>query len=157
MGSVFFVVPITTAAMEHTAERIAEWMQRYNQDDRQGLSSRLGMRLIKIEEGYLEGSMPVDDRTKQPFGILHGGASVALAETLGSIGSNILAPEGHVAVGLEINANHVRSVGEGEVICKAQLVHRGKQTHVWDIRLYDEQGQMNCICRFTAAIIPKPG
>jgi 1,4-dihydroxy-2-naphthoyl-CoA hydrolase len=110
------------------------------------------MRLIKIEEGYLEGSMPVDDRTKQPFGILHGGASVALAETLGSIGSNILAPEGHVAVGLEINANHVRSVGEGEVICKAQLVHRGKQTHVWDIRLYDEQGQMNCICRFTAAI-----
>ncbi|MBU6332746.1 MAG: PaaI family thioesterase [Bacteroidetes bacterium] len=143
--------------MEHTAKRIVEWMRLYNQDDRLGLSSRLGMRLIKIEEGYLEGSMPVDDRTKQPFGILHGGASVALAETLGSIGSNILAPEGHVAVGLEINANHVRSVGEGEVICKAQLVHRGKQTHVWDIRLYDEQGQMNCICRFTAAIIPKPG
>ncbi|NBU71292.1 MAG: PaaI family thioesterase, partial [Bacteroidetes bacterium] len=77
-------------------------MQRYNQEDRQGLSSRLGMRLIKIEEGYVEGSMPVDERTKQPFGILHGGASVALAETLGSIGSNILAPEGYVAVGLEI-------------------------------------------------------
>jgi 1,4-dihydroxy-2-naphthoyl-CoA hydrolase len=143
--------------MEQTAERIGEWMRLYNQDDRQGLSSRLGMRLIKIEEGYVEGSMPVDERTKQPFGILHGGASVALAETLGSIGSNILVPEGFVAVGLEINANHVRSVTSGEVLCKAQLVHRGRQTHVWDIRLFDENGQMNCICRFTAAIIPKPG
>lgn len=141
--------------MQHTAERIEEWMQLYNQDDRQGLSSRLGMRLIKIEEGYVEGSMPVDERTKQPFGILHGGASVALAETLGSIGSNILAPEGFVAVGLEINANHVRPVRGGLVTCKANLVHRGKQTHVWDIRLFDENGQMSCICRFTAAIIPK--
>lgn len=143
--------------MEHTAERIEEWMRLYNQDERQGLSSRLGMKLIKIEEGYVEGSMPVDERTRQPFGILHGGASVALAETLGSIGSNILAPEGFVAVGLEINANHVRPVRGGDVTCKAQLVHRGKQTHVWDIRLFDESGQMNCICRFTAAIIPKPG
>jgi len=141
--------------MQYTAERIEEWMQLYNRADRQGLSSRLGMRLLKIEEGYVEGSMPVDERTIQPFGILHGGASVALAETLGSIGSNILAPEGFVAVGLEINANHVRSVRGGDVICKAQLVHRGKQTHVWDIRLFDENGQMNCICRFTAAIIPQ--
>jgi len=143
--------------MENTEERVEEWMQLYNQNDRQGLSSRLGFRLIKIEEGYVEGSMPVDERTKQPFGILHGGASVALAETLGSIGSNILAPEDYVAVGLEINANHVRTVHGGDVICKAQLVHRGKQTHVWDIRLYDEHGQMNCICRFTAILIPKPG
>lgn len=117
------------------------------------LGESIGMQFTVATEGYLEATMPVDARTIQPYGILHGGSSVALAETLGSVGSNMLAEEGKVAVGLEINANHIRAVRSGLVTGKASIVHKGRQTHVWDIKLYDERDHLICVCRFTAAIV----
>lgn len=119
------------------------------------LGESIGMQFTVATEGYLEATMPVDARTIQPYGILHGGSSVALAETLGSVGSNMLAEEGKVAVGLEINANHIRAVRSGLVTGKASIVHKGRQTHVWDIRLFDEKEHLVCICRFTTAIVNK--
>jgi 1,4-dihydroxy-2-naphthoyl-CoA hydrolase len=117
------------------------------------LGESIGMQFTVAREGYLEATMPVDHRTVQPYGILHGGSSVALAETLGSVGSNMLAGEGLVAVGLEINANHLRAVRSGLVTGKASILHKGRQTHVWDIKLYDERDHLICVCRFTAAIV----
>ncbi|MFM7912542.1 MAG: hotdog fold thioesterase, partial [Bacteroidota bacterium] len=104
----------------------------------------------------IQGRMPVDHRTKQPFGLLHGGASVALAETLGSIGANMLAyPDKH-AVGMEINANHLRPVREGYVTGMAKVIHQGSSSQVWEIRIVDEGGNLCCISRFTAAIRRNP-
>ena len=100
--------------------------------------------------------MPVDERTFQPYGILHGGASVVLAESLGSVASNmIIDSEKQIGVGLEVNANHLRPVKSGFVsgICKP--IHIGGKTHVWDIKLYDERGKMSCISRLTVAIIAR--
>lgn len=117
------------------------------------LGESIGMQFTLAREGYLEAQMPVDARTIQPYGILHGGASVALAETLGSVGANMLAGEGKVAVGLEINANHIRPVRSGWVTGKASILHRGKTTQVWDIKIFDQAEHLVCVCRFTAAIV----
>jgi 1,4-dihydroxy-2-naphthoyl-CoA hydrolase len=117
------------------------------------LGESIGMQFTVAREGYLEATMPVDARTIQPYGILHGGSSVALAETLGSVGSNMLAGEGMVAVGLEINANHLRAVRSGLVTGKASILHKGRSTHVWDIKIFDEREHLVCVCRFTAAIV----
>jgi 1,4-dihydroxy-2-naphthoyl-CoA hydrolase len=100
--------------------------------------------------------MPVDQRTRQPFGLLHGGASVALAETLGSAaGNHCLDGERSVAVGLEISANHLRPMTQGWVIGTARPIHIGRSTQVWDIRIESEAGQMICISRLTLAVVPK--
>lgn len=100
--------------------------------------------------------MPVDARTRQPYGILHGGASVVLAETLGSMASNFCVDQSkYVCVGLEINANHVKSVAEGFVYGKAQAVHIGKKTHIWDIRIVNEKKELVCISRLTIAVLDK--
>jgi 1,4-dihydroxy-2-naphthoyl-CoA hydrolase len=133
-------------------------LEQLNASSTNTLSAQLGIRFTRVEPGLVEATMPVDHRTHQPFGMLHGGASVALAETVGSVGSNMLAGEGRAAVGLEINANHVKSIRTGEVLCTARIVHQGKQTHIWDIRITGPEGQLICISRFTAAIIdlPKP-
>jgi len=131
-------------------------LDKLNQSSRNTLAEQLGMVFTRVEAGYAEATMPVDQRTHQPFGMLHGGASVALAETVGSVGSNVLAGPGKVAVGLEINANHLRSLTSGLVTAKANIVHQGKSTHVWDIRIYGPEDQLLCISRFTAAIIDKP-
>lgn len=133
----------------------AALLQHLNSQLPGSLGESIGMQFTVATAGYLEATMPVDARTIQPYGILHGGSSVALAETLGSVGSNMLAEEGKVAVGLEINANHIRAVRTGLVTGKANIVHKGRQTHVWDIRLYDEKEHLICICRFTAAIVNK--
>lgn len=117
------------------------------------LGESIGMQFTLAREGYLEAQMPVDARTIQPYGILHGGASVALAETLGSVGANMLAGEDKVAVGLEINANHIRPVRSGWVTGKASILHRGKTTQVWDIKIFDQAEHLVCVCRFTAAIV----
>ncbi|MFN3529514.1 MAG: hotdog fold thioesterase [Bacteroidia bacterium] len=117
------------------------------------LGESIGMQFTLAREGYLEAQMPVDQRTIQPYGILHGGASVALAETLGSVGANMLAGEGKVAVGLEINANHIRPVRSGLVTGKASILHKGRTTQVWDIKIFDETEHLVCVCRFTAAIV----
>ena len=120
------------------------------------MAAHLGIEFIEVGTDYVRARMPVDERTRQPFGILHGGASVALAETLGSIGASccIDLSRQH-CVGLEINANHVRSVREGYVYGKATPLHLGKSTQIWEIRITDEADKLVCISRITLAILDK--
>ncbi|MBK8339080.1 MAG: hotdog fold thioesterase [Flavobacteriales bacterium] len=108
--------------------------------------------------GHLTASMPVDHRTHQPAGLLHGGATAALAETLGSVGSAIpVVPGGKTTVGIELNVNHLKGVRDGRVIATGELVHRGRTTHVWDIRVRNEREELVAVCRLTNMIIdPRP-
>lgn len=116
----------------------------------------LGMKWVEIGPDYLKISMPVDDRTKQPYGLLHGGASCALAETAGSVASHfVMDPSKNICVGLEINANHVRSAREGLVTATASPLHIGATTHVWDIKIHDEGGRLICVSRLTVAILKR--
>ncbi|WP_149243187.1 hotdog fold thioesterase [Dyadobacter sp. 32] len=119
------------------------------------ISNHLGIEFIEIGTDYIVAKMPVDHRTHQPFGILHGGASVVLAETLGSIASFMcMKPEQkQLAVGLEINANHVRSVKEGFVYGRVTPIHVGRTTHLWEIKITNEQNKLVCISRLTVAIV----
>lgn len=117
----------------------------------------LGIQFTKVGENFIEASMPVDERTKQPAGLLHGGASCVLAETLGSVGSALLLDmKEFIPVGLEINANHIRPVTSGKVIGRAEPIHIGRTTHIWDIRIQSEDGKLVCISRLTVAIVAKP-
>ena len=113
----------------------------------------LGIVFSEIGPDYLRATMPVDARTRQPLGILHGGISVLLAETLGSCGAACASPPGHRALGLDINANHLRSVTEGWVTGIARPVHTGRTTHVWQIELTDDKGRLTCVSRITMAIL----
>ncbi len=120
------------------------------------LSAALGIEVLEIGEDFVRGRMPVDARTRQPYGLLHGGASVALAETLGSIAGNLsLEPDAGVVVGLEINANHLRAVREGWVEGIARPLHLGRSTQVWEIRLSDKDGRLSCVSRLTLAVVPR--
>ncbi len=120
------------------------------------LGEHLGMQFIEVGDDYLKATMPVDKRTHQPYGLLHGGASVALAETIGSVASAlIINPEKMMCVGLEINANHVRGVSEGLVTGIATPLHLGGSTHVWDIKIYDNQERLVCVSRLTVALLKK--
>jgi len=114
----------------------------------------LGIVLTEQGEDFLRGTMPVDQRTLQPYGLLHGGASVLLAETLGSMAANLCLedPAQGQAVGLEINANHLRAVTAGVVTGTARPLHVGRSTQVWDIRIEDEQGRLVCVSRLTLAM-----
>jgi len=115
----------------------------------------LGIRYTEIGEDWLRGTMPVDARTRQPYGLLHGGASVALAETLGSSAAMLtLDPAKFGVVGLEINANHVRGVREGTVTGTAKALHIGRSTQVWEIRIEDERQRLVCVSRITMAVVP---
>ena len=115
----------------------------------------LGIRYTGIGEDWLRGTMPVDHRTHQPYGLLHGGASVALAETLGSSAAMLtLDPAKFGVVGLEINANHVRGVREGTVTGTAKALHIGRSTQVWEIRIEDERQRLVCVSRITMAVVP---
>jgi 1,4-dihydroxy-2-naphthoyl-CoA hydrolase len=117
----------------------------------------LGIEMTELTEDSLKGRMPVDGRTRQPGGVLHGGASVTLAETLASWGASMTVdPEQFYCVGMEINANHVRPVAEGWVYGEARPLTRGRTTQVWDIRITDEQGRPVCISRCTMAVLPIP-
>jgi len=121
------------------------------------MPSYLGMKITEIGDDYLVGTMPVEDRTRQPFGILHGGASVALAETLGSVAANMVVDNRKFyCVGQEINANHLRPVPDGEVTARATAVHIGRSSQVWEIRIHDPKGKLNCISRITMAVVPVP-
>lgn len=117
----------------------------------------LGIEITEQGDDYLVGRVPVDARTKQPFGLLHGGISVVLAETLGSVGAYHASPEGHLAVGLDINANHLRSATSGWVTGTARPVHIGKTTHVWQIDMVNDTGELTCVSRITMAILPPRG
>jgi 1,4-dihydroxy-2-naphthoyl-CoA hydrolase len=120
------------------------------------LGGHLGMEFTGIGEDFIKARMPVDNRTRQPYGLLHGGASVALAETLGSVGAAYVVDRNkYNAVGLEINANHVRGVREGFVTGVARPLHIGRSTQVWEIRITDERDKLICISRLTVAIVPK--
>ena len=116
----------------------------------------LGIELTEIGDDFLRARVPVDARTVQPFGLLHGGVSVVLAETLGSMGAYLASPEGHRAVGLDINANHLRAATRGWVTGTARPVHRGRTTQVWQIELHNEAGELVCVSRITMAmLVPK--
>lgn len=120
------------------------------------LGETLGIEFTAIGEDYLEAKMPVDRRTHQPLGLLHGGASVALAETLGSVAATYcIDPSKQFCVGLEINANHIRGVRSGFVTGVAKPVHIGKKTQVWEIRISDEKNDLVCISRITIAVLDK--
>ena len=114
----------------------------------------LGIEFVDIGDDRLVATMPVDTRTLQPYGLLHGGASVLLAETLGSSAGNMCVAEGEVCVGLEINANHVRAVREGRVTGTARALHLGRSTQVWEIRIEDARGRLACVSRLTLAVVP---
>ena len=128
-------------------------LEQLTQSSRDPLVAHLGIVYTRLGDDELEGTMPVDGRTRQPFGLLHGGASVVLAESLGSV-AGYLCTEGEArVVGLEVNANHVRAVREGMVrgICRA--VHVGRTHQVWDIRLHDDRRRLSCIARLTTAVL----
>lgn len=117
--------------------------------------SHCGIEITEIGEDFIKGTMPVDHRTVQPFGLLHGGASVVLAETLGSIAGGLTVKMGEeTVVGLEINANHVRSARSGLVTGIATNIHIGKRTQIWEIRIENEDKELVCISRLTLAVIP---
>lgn len=114
----------------------------------------LQIEVVEVSAERTVARMPIGPRVFQPFGILHGGASVALAETAASIAATAAAPEGFIAVGLEINANHLRPMQQGVLEAVATPLHRGRNTHVWRIELHDEQGRRVCEARCTLAIVP---
>ena len=118
---------------------------------------RLGIEFLEVGDDFIRARVPVDTRTRQPYGILHGGVSVVLAETLGSCGAAFAAPEGHRAVGLDINANHLRAITSGWVTGTARPVHVGRTTQVWQIDLQDEQGRLTCVSRLTMAVLAPQG
>ena len=146
--------------MSKTSERI--WQKsldadRLNDMEREAMPGHLGIKITEVGPDYLCGTMPVDARTKQPFGILHGGASVVLAETLGSIaGYFCLADEDMICVGLDINSNHIRPVSEGYVTGKATPFHIGRTTQVWHIEINDEAGKLVNVSRLTLAVVKRP-
>ncbi|GFE78141.1 thioesterase [Steroidobacter agaridevorans] len=119
-----------------------------------GMAKHLGIEFTELGPDFLRGRMPVEDRTHQPHGILHGGASVALAETLGSYAAMLTTdPDKYRCLGQEINANHIRGVSSGFVIGTARPIHLGRRSHVWDIRIVDERDKLVCISRLTMAVI----
>ena len=119
------------------------------------MAELLGLKWEEIGDNLLKMSMPVNASTRQPYGFLHGGASCVLAETVGSVGSALVIDrEKYYCVGLEINANHLRSVNEGIVTAIAKPLHLGKSTHVWDIKIYDDKEKLFCVSRLTVAILP---
>lgn len=119
------------------------------------LMQAIGIEFTELGADYLRATMPVDARTHQPYGLLHGGASVALAETLGSSAGMLMAG-GNAVVGLEINANHLRAVRSGVVTGTARAIHLGRSTQVWEIRIEDAAGKPVCISRITLAVLPQP-
>ena len=120
------------------------------------LASTLGMEVVEFGLEHLVMKMPVDHRTIQPMGVLNGGASLALAETVGSLAANLTLDETKVCMGLDINANHIKSASTGFVLGKAVPLHIGSRTQVWEIKISDQQHHLICIARLTLFVIDKP-
>jgi len=148
-------MPSTRSGPNSVATPISLLAELHNLATR-GLADAMGIEIVELSASRVIATMPVDHRTRQPFGILHGGASVALAETVASLGAtaNVDRQE-FVAVGLEINANHIRAKSDGVVTATATPIHIGKTTHVWDVRIVDEDERPVCVSRCTLAIRPK--
>lgn len=122
------------------------------------LPGHFGIRIIEVGEDFIRAEMPVDERHVQPFGILHGGASVVLAETLGSMASSMTLPEGRRAVGLEVNANHVAAVTKGDVVTAVcRPLHLGRTTQVWQTEIHRGDGKLACVSRLTTAVVQARG
>jgi 1,4-dihydroxy-2-naphthoyl-CoA hydrolase len=131
-------------------------LEQLNLTSQNTMVSHLGIEYTDIGPNHIEATMPVDDRTKQPMGLLHGGANVVLAETLGSIASSLtIDTKKFSCVGLEVNANHLKPVKNGKVKGIAQPIHLGKSTQVWEIKIFNEENQLCCISRITMAILEK--
>ena len=141
---------------------MAIWFKTYtlgeaNARGRNSMLETLGIELVEIGDDYLKGRVPVSERTRQPGGVLHGGASVALAETLASWAATMCVdPAKHYCVGLEINANHVRAASDGHVTGTARPLHLGRATHVWEIRIENADGKLVCVSRCTMAVLDRP-
>lgn len=120
------------------------------------MAEHIGIEWVEVGDNFIKAKMPVDHRTNQPYGILHGGASCTLAETLGSVASAMVVDHSKFfCVGIEINANHIRSAREGYVTGIVTPLHIGSSTHVWDIKLFDEKEKLTCVSRLTVAILPR--
>ena len=133
-----------------------EKLKRINDNIQNTMTSTIGIEITDIGDDFICGKMPVDERTTQPFGLLHGGASVALAETLGSIGGGIkVYSNNETVVGIEINANHLKSARDGWVYGKATPIRIGKKIQVWNIEITNENDDLICVSRLTLAVIPK--
>ena len=131
-------------------------LEKLNAQTQNTLSETLGIKFIHIGDNYLIASMPVNSKTHQPYGLLHGGASAALAETVGSVASWLcIDPEKQLCVGIEINCNHIRGKKDGLVTARVEPLHIGATTHVWDIKITDERGKLVCVSRLTCAILKK--
>lgn len=129
-------------------------LQDLNNMGKANMVEYLGIEFTAIGPDFITATMPVDKRTRQPFGLLHGGASVVLAETLGSIAANcVVNNKKQYCVGLEINANHIRSVKEGLVTGTTKPIHLGKSTQIWEILIQDEKEQLVCVSRITMAVL----
>lgn len=115
--------------------------------------SHLGMEFLEVGDDFIRGRVPVDERTRQPYGLLHGGVSVALAETLGSVAAGHVVAKGHTVVGLDINANHLKSARSGWVTGIARPVHIGRSTQVWHIDMRNDDGELVCVSRLTMAVL----
>jgi 1,4-dihydroxy-2-naphthoyl-CoA hydrolase len=140
------------AAIWHQQPNLSE----INLLNKNTLGQSLGIEFTEVGNNYIVATMPVDDRTKQPFGLLHGGANVALAETLGSVASLLVVNrEVFIGVGVEINANHIKAVFSGKVKGICTPLNISGKNHVWDIKIYNEANELTCISRFTCTIIPK--
>lgn len=119
-------------------------------------AARLGLEFTEIGEDYLRAKLPVDERTTQPFGLLHGGVSCVVSESLGSVGSNLCVnPATHYCVGIEINASHLRSARSGFVYAHAQPLRRGKRAQFWETRISDDRGELVCVSRLTTAVMER--
>lgn len=131
-------------------------LEGMNEFSKNSMVGHIGIEFTEIGEDYIKARMPVDSRTTQPFGLLHGGASVVLAETMGSIGATMLTDMNtQTCVGLEINANHIKSAKKGFVLGVARPIHVGKKTQVWETRITTEENELVCISRITIAVIDK--
>jgi uncharacterized protein (TIGR00369 family) len=147
-------MPRSSTSTDTTPFRRSPGLDALNAQAEGTAIAHLGIRFIEQGPDFLRGTMPVDARTIQPYGLLHGGSSVVLAETLGSTAGNLCAPEGARCVGIEINANHVRAVSHGQVTGTARPLHVGGSTQVWEIRIEDGAGRLACVSRLTLAVVP---
>ena len=134
----------TTATPEELNERGSRTMPGF-----------LGIRVTEIGPDFLRATMPVNERTHQPFGVLHGGASVALAETVGSLAAMLSVDPNYMVLGQDINANHLRSISSGLVVATARPFHLGRSSHVWHIEIRDEQERLVCVSRLTMAVVER--
>jgi len=129
-------------------------LEKINELSKNSMIGHLGIEITEIGKNHIKGKMPVDKRTTQPFGFLHGGASVTLSETLGSFGSGLICEnKGNTVVGFEINANHLKSVKNGYVYGKSSPLHIGKKTHVWQTKIIDDSDRLICVSRLTVAVL----